>query len=152
MIVGAGSICFVLLLSACKPKQETTETGNTDPVITEPSIPELIVDPALDREQPNGKFNVTGLEINGDILSVALNYSGGCKEHEFKLYSDGKYAKSMPPQLTLWMQHIDNEDACRKLILDTLQFDITKARYENQSEVIIRMNNTKQTARYTYTK
>ena len=93
-------------------------------------IKNVIVDSNLDIATIGGALtNVDSLAIKGDVLSVFVNYSGGCKDHSFELYSNGMYAKSLPPKLTLFLKHTDNEDGCRSLINQELKFNISAVKY-----------------------
>ena len=87
----------------------------------------IIVDNNLDIQKLGGvATKIDSLGINGDVLSIFVNYGGGCKEHVFELYSDGTVAKSLPPIATLYLKHINNGDACRKLVMRELKFDISE--------------------------
>lgn len=131
--------------SVANPNTETAEV-----TIPMPEVEKLIVDEGFVPPRENGRFNVERMEMEGDRLLLAVSYSGGCEEHIFNLYSDGRYAKSYPPQLTLFLEHIDNNDRCRAMIQKELVFDITDAQYPGTSEVVIRLNNTEINTRYRY--
>jgi hypothetical protein len=91
----------------------------------------IIVDKTLDVQKLGGSATrIDSLEINGDILSIFVNYGGGCKEHIFELYSDGTYAKSLPPIATLYLKHINNNDGCRRLVIRELKFDISAIKFK----------------------
>ena len=145
---------FGLALASCKSNQAGGGTIATDTPPVEDSvsntIPTVTIDRSLDRLAPNDNFNVQSLTIEDSIFTVALTYSGGCKEHSFEMFSDGNYAKSWPPQLTLFLKHEGNEDHCRMMIVDTLRFDVSNVKYHKGNELILRMNNAKQTVRYIY--
>jgi iron only hydrogenase large subunit-like protein len=132
---------FVLVLMACHSKKATVkECDSNVPVsITTTEISSVIINPKVDFANMNTACRVDSLSINGDVLSVFVNYSGGCKLHLFELYTDGMYAKSLPPQVTIFLKHIDNGDACRELIMQELKFDISKLKYPNQHTVVVKL-------------
>jgi hypothetical protein len=77
--------------------------------------------------------------VNENILSVYVNYSGGCKPHVFDLVSNGMYSKSLPPQISVCLKHANNGDACRKLIMRELKFDISKLKYAGNKTVVVKL-------------
>ena len=126
-------ICLVfalsLLFAACHKKAMSasgaSSSANKASSKTTSEIKNVIVDPKLDIMNIGGAtVNVDSLAISGDILSVFVNYSGGCKEHSFDLYSNAMYAKSLPPKLKLFIKHSNNEDGCRELVNAELKFNI----------------------------
>ncbi len=125
------SLVFALsvLFSACHKKAMTasiaSSTTNKASSKTTTEIKSVIVDHKLDIMNIGGAtVNVDSLAISGDILSVFVNYSGGCKEHSFDLYSNAMYAKSLPPKLKLFLKHTNNDDGCRELVNAELKFNI----------------------------
>lgn len=149
------AIVAMIVLTQCKSKKDAasnsdSNSNTTTEVVPADTIPKVIVDPGFVNPDANGRFTIQSLSLTHDVLTLVVNYSGGCKEHKFELFSSGNYAKSVPPQLNLFLKHTDNEDHCRKLVVDTLRFDVTPTRYDGQQEVVLRFNNTKQTLRYQY--
>ena len=143
---------FVFLaLMACKPKQGSTETTEEFEFHVDPNaFPKVIVDPSYDRTQAVDPFNVEKMYMTDSILNIEINYSGGCKEHDFALYSDGNYSKSLPPQMTLHLAHDNHDDHCRSIEKKTLSFNIDAIKYKKHGELILRLNRTKETVRFTY--
>ncbi len=110
-----------------------------------PEIKKIIIDEKLDTLKIKGSpVNIENMAINGDELSLFVSYSGGCKQHVFELYANKKFDKSKSPKLTLYLKHIGNDDACRKLILRELKFDIAEIKYSDS--LLIRIND--QTIKY----
>lgn len=68
---------------------------------------------------------VGALGARGDKLVVPVSYSGGCAKHSFQLSWDGNVQKSNPPQVVLELSHDAHGDACRMLVEETLQFDLS---------------------------
>jgi hypothetical protein len=79
-------------------------------------------------------------DVEDGYLTTVVNYSGGCKEHKFAMFSNGMWAKSNPPQLNLFLHHNANEDNCRAFIYDTLRFDLTNAIYPGANQVLLKIN------------
>jgi hypothetical protein len=137
-----GLILVSVALGACHKKKQTGSSVDTPPAN------EVIIDAAADMSATGAAYKVDSIAVNGDILSVYVNYSGGCKDHVFELVSNGMYAKSLPPQLTLCLKHKNNEDMCRKLVMQELKFNIKKAQYKGGKTVMIKLS--EMSANYSY--
>ena len=86
-------------------------------------------------------FTVLDLRCSGDTLMVDVEYGGGCEKHEFTMVSNNLWLKSLPPQLTLYLEHKANNDMCRALIRKTLQFDLKEVRFPGGKEMRLFVNN-----------
>lgn len=141
-----------LLLSACGRKKAVanTQEETAEVTIPDPEVEPVIIDENFVPPRENADFEVEQMEMLGHELHLRVRYSGGCEEHDFNLYSDGRYAKSYPPQLTLFLEHIDNNDNCRAMIVKELVFDVRGIEYPGTSTLIIRLNNTDKTLQYKY--
>jgi hypothetical protein len=64
------------------------------------------------------------LSIINNTLKVKVGYSGGCKEHEFKLMWEGMFLESTPVQVELYLIHDSKGDKCEAYIQETLEFDL----------------------------
>lgn len=62
--------------------------------------------------------------ISGDMLTVKASHSGGCREHDFKLFMRPVFMESYPVQANLFLQHIDPDDPCDAIITEDVSFDI----------------------------
>ncbi len=152
--VGFGALFVaVLLLANCKNNKnavDNTESTETTTAKASPTIPQVTVQQGFVKPKENGRFTFRQINLTDSILTLVVNYSGGCKEHQFDLISGGVYAKSYPPQLTLFLSHVDSGDVCRQQIFDTLSYDVSNVQYPGAKELILRLNNTKETLRYQY--
>lgn len=63
--------------------------------------------------------------LKGDKLILDVVYGGGCRSHDFQLSWDGNILKSAPPQVILSLTHNGNQDPCRALLRERLQFDLS---------------------------
>lgn len=74
---------------------------------------------------PKGdELTISKSRVIGKQLKIDVSYSGGCKSHSFNLYWNGAYQESFPPQVRMKLVHNANNDACEKLVKETLVFDI----------------------------
>lgn len=67
--------------------------------------------------------------VKDSIMTIIVNYSGGCQTHEFDLIGSQFIQKSMPPQRGIRLINNANGDDCRELIHQTLYFNITDFQY-----------------------
>jgi hypothetical protein len=151
-IITAIAAALLISFSSCAKKKATAEVSQETVKVTipQPKSEKIIVDEGFIAPESNGRFNVDEMAINGSILELTVSYSGGCEEHIFKLYSDQMYMKSYPPQLNLFLEHIDNNDRCRAMIIKKLAFDLSGIEYPGTNELIINLNNTRLTVNYKY--
>jgi len=133
-------LASAVLFFSCHKKEmsgsakETTATTTASVSPSNPSATEIknvTVDPAADMVNTGAPYSVDSVGISGDILSVFVNYSGGCKDHSFELLSNGMFAKSLPPQVTVCLKHTNNDDACRKLVMQELKFNVSGIKYKS---------------------
>jgi hypothetical protein len=60
-----------------------------------------------------------------DILSAVVSYSGGCEKHEFTLAAVPSFTNTgSNPQTKLVLGHESNGDMCKKIVKETLYFDL----------------------------
>ncbi len=70
-------------------------------------------------------FETTVLQalLDGDVLTLEVQYSGGCVEHEFYLSTDGAFMESLPVQLATVLSN-PTEDACDGIERRSISFDL----------------------------
>lgn len=144
-------IIGVLMFSAChpKPKTETASAVKTAGLANPaPVIKEVTITPGANMSDIGNTYQLMGMEIKDDVLTLNVEYSGGCKEHTWELISNGSYAKSLPPQITVCLKHNNHEDACRRLTMGPISFNISKLKHAGNNELIIKCG--EQQASYKY--
>lgn len=141
------SFFLIFLLNSCKNQSKTTGDST---VMQAEAYPEVIVDQGYTNFKNKVLVTIKYMEIEDDILTLAISYSGGCAEHEFELISNGAYAKSYPPQLTLFLRHDDKEDRCRSIVDKKLNFNLKPVQYPGTGQVVLKFNNTKEYIHYNY--
>jgi hypothetical protein len=96
-------------------------------------------------------FTLNEARVEGDDLIVTVTYGGGCKDHVFQMHTKGQFMKSMPPQLSLYIEHENNDDNCRALKTETLVFDLKNCRNPSAKEVKLIINDDREKmVSYTY--
>jgi hypothetical protein len=151
LLILALPLALVQCKSLCSKKRVSEAT------VTEPSgtastnIP--IIDVRADYTWPGSTdpFTLNEVKVEGDNLMVTVTYGGGCKDHVFQMHSKGQFMKSLPPQLSLYLEHESNDDNCRALITETFNFDLKNCRNASAKEVKLIINdNREKMVSYTY--
>jgi hypothetical protein len=78
-----------------------------------------------DLNTESAAVDILSAEIKGTSIQLVVSYSGGCAEHSFRLIGSAVLTKSLPPQRSVKLIHTNNGDQCKKMITDTLLFDVT---------------------------
>lgn len=154
-------LCLCIFIAGCKSKEPTKSTKHTPDEINsaksssvginhKETAKDVIIERGFSAENKNNRMNILSATLNKDILKLIINYSGGCKEHDFNLYSTGLYAKSLPPQIQLHLIDSQDQDACRQLITDTLNFKLTNIKIPNTYKIIITVNEYEEKIEYVY--
>ncbi|GEM_PF-609187 len=116
----------------------------------ESKVQNVIVDPTY-MAKSTDNFTLLESNLHGDILTLLVQYGGGCETHAWALKTNGAYAKSLPPQITLNLEHNANGDMCRALLTDTLEFDLSAIKYPGTFQLMVKLKDfEKHTITYKY--
>jgi hypothetical protein len=140
------SFLFCSLLLSCKIGIKATKKSEVKVHEIELSRDYLI-------PKKNSPYEISNAYLNKSILSIVVNYSGGCQNHEWALKGSTSFLKSLPPKKGLFLEHKANGDVCRTFITDTINFDIEKVKYpgkESNYTVIIQLGNFNQNITFEY--
>ena len=110
-------IFALLIVYSCSLTNKKTST-------TKEAYPSIIVQQDYLPAKDNTPFTILDASINKDILSLIVQYGGGCKEHYFNLFTKGVFEDESSNRLRFFLEHNYNEDFCKKLVLDTLDFSL----------------------------
>lgn len=135
-------IIVLPVFSSCKTKKVNRQNSSE-------TLKELIVEKEFQFAEVK-TVSITAAEIEGDMLTLSLNYHGGKGIHSFDLYFDGIIMKSMPPQVNLFLKHTHTQENCEKLITETVSFDIKKLQMGKTGTVIIRLPGFNERLEYKY--
>ena len=130
-------------------KKKTEQTENT--------LIAIIIDSTLDttkKESNSDAFKILDAKIIGNYLHLNISYSGGCEKHSFKINGDLQLSKSLPPIRSVKLIHYGNNDACKKLIIENLEIDISDLAYkkEDGSEIYLSINGWTEKIHYVFKK
>jgi len=118
-LISLCSIVLVLLWS-CKSTQKSikstviTKEKNCEPLLKTEIITDI---------SGSDTFDLVQMSINGNCLNLVIGYDGGCGNTNLLLYYSSIDKSTIPAQLHLIPQFTDN-DPCRAIESDTLQFDL----------------------------
>ena len=137
-------LCFLTLLvaAACiaagcrgasghpdRRAPDSVGRGEVPPAQPEPPVP-VVFGPTADRQ--SDPFDLNSAAVSGDILTISVSYSGGCRNHVFLLTAADSFHESSPVQLSMVLTHDANEDPCEAYPTEQLRFDLTPIRERYQ--------------------
>lgn len=132
-----------LVLVQCKSKKEAAKPAE---VATRKEVEKGDPSKTLDIDNSyvwpgsTDPFRILSAEVTtADSLVLEVEYGGGCKEHVFKLITNGMLKKSMPPQCTLYIEHESNDDMCRAMLRQKLSFYIGNLA-KNGETIVVQLN------------
>jgi hypothetical protein len=87
--------------------------------------PISILTPEIKPGLYNDAFDIESLSVQGNTLILKVVYAGGCKTHDFDMYASSAIGESFPPVLFLTVSHNANNDMCKALLRETINFDLS---------------------------
>ncbi|MFC2100481.1 hypothetical protein ACFLRZ_01485 [Bacteroidota bacterium] len=103
----------------------------------------LILSPIIDQEyiyQDAETFTITDAVVIDKILHLNLSYSGGSGTHQFELIWNGRYLKTHPIQIPLFIKHtVQNEDSNEEKQI-SLKYDVSGILPSNEDLVYLKIN------------
>ena len=128
--------CLIVLLAAaclaagCRGGSvAVSSSGPTPPAHPEPPAAVTFGSTADLQSDP---FALNSASVTGNVLTISVSYSGGCRSHEFVLTVAESFQESSPVQLPMVLTHEDNDDPCEAYPTEQRRFDLTpvKERYQ----------------------
>jgi hypothetical protein len=100
----------------------------------------------------SAQTTITSVKLEGNILTLDVEYSGGCEDHSFEFIGSAAIMKSLPPKRAVQLVHNSNGDSCRELISETIKFDIRALAVTETSgsEIILLLDGVKEPIKYVY--
>ena len=104
------------------------------------------------KDVASDSITIIDAKIIGNKLHLNVSYSGGCKNHDFKIIGNSLISKSLPPIRSVKLIHYANDDKCKKLVLDNLIIDISELAYkkESGSEISLQLEGVKERLLFTF--
>ena len=93
----------------------------------------------LSQAYKSDSFTILDAHMDGNLMHLTVEYSGGCEVHSFEVLGSNAIMKSMPPQRAVLILHNANGDACRSLIVEQLTVDLSEFAYQQEdgSEIFL---------------
>jgi hypothetical protein len=85
-------------------------------------------------------FHIDSVYVSGDLLHIIVSYGGGCKKHQFTLFSTNGVYLSMPPQGDVFLGHNANGDMCEAYLTEELVFDLSPLMAANSTGMGLRLH------------
>ncbi len=81
-------------------------------------------------------FDFNSATIEGDTLTVAVSYGGGCETHTFTLLAEPEFDTEFPggPAIGFSIAHNANGDMCQRWVEESYHFDLTPIKQKYQAE------------------
>ena len=113
---------FILFwtVSSCKSSKKASAKEKGEKEMVEQLI---YYDQPLD-SLTTDMYIIDSVKIEGHILKVFVNYSGGCGDANFEMYYQPQKILVMPHRALLFLKLTDN-DPCRSIVTKELLFDLS---------------------------
>jgi len=121
-----------------KQVEETVPNNSTNDKLPSAILARVV---EMSKEFTSDPFTVLDAHIDGNLLHLTVQYSGGCGKHTFEVLGSAAIMKSLPPQRPVLIIHRNNGDNCRALITEELTVDISDFAYQKEegSEIYLIM-------------
>ncbi len=118
------AIIFIQCKNPIQITQEQRQTININSFVSEVAEPD---------------FTVKSAVLNGDVLTLVVEFKGSKYGNEFDLLWDGAFMKSLPPKVMLYPVHKTTEEGGSKSVEMTLLFglDVLREKSAGYSEIVI---------------
>ncbi len=143
----------VLLITIFSCATDKNLNSNKETLEISKSIQNKVIKATLgEKKSISAAFQITGVSINANIMTIDVNYSGGCDVHSFEMIGSLMMAKSLPPIRTIHLIHISNEDKCEKLIKEKILVDISDLSFKKEkgNEIFLTLEGWPEKIKYIY--
>ncbi len=72
------------------------------------------------------RLEILSASVEGDILKVEVQYSGGCIDHQFTMAARPWFMESLPVRMELYLYHEDGDDPCDAVMTEGLSFNLIR--------------------------
>lgn len=140
-------LSMTALFVACKSKQDSMNSEND---MQKDHV--HIVAEIGSTDEASSDLTINSVSVNGNEMMINLSYSGGCNEHEFKMYGNVNISKSLPPIRSIQLYHNNNGDSCKALITKDIHVDIKSLAYKQEkgSTIYLKLEGWKDRITYTF--
>jgi|GEM_PF-1069372 len=101
---------------------------------------ELIIDYDMElSEETDNNFEIYDVSMHDGKLYIYVRYRAGEVLDDFELVTNGLLTKTYPPLVPLVLKRNPSGTEGRKLVMEELIFDVSKARQWTEDQVIFRL-------------
>ena len=137
----------LLTTTSCGNKKNTSETSMSEE--RGQNVGQALIIDTSGSFDKGDAYQIKNASLEQDSLILTITHGGGCKDHEYTLYSNGALMKSLPPKLNLMLHHNGNDDYCRALIQKRLAFDLSAIK-NTSGKIILQIADYPTPLEYTY--
>lgn len=85
-------------------------------------------------------YTIKSVTLLDNIFTIEVTYKGGCGDHYFELVFNRMFAKSLPVQASLYLEHTSTNETCSEEITKTLRFFGDNVRHPQNKTVICKVH------------
>lgn len=123
-------------MSSCFSSKKNTENKSKNGSVKQ-MVKEMIFDRSFVWDEQYCGYKILSASLADSTLTISISYKGKSADDDFYLIFNGMFAKSLPAKATLYLkQDISGDKDFEK----TMQFNISKARYNKGEKTIIMLN------------
>lgn len=115
--------CIVIFLSLVGCDDEEKFSPSQDE-----SYSKVVLLEYLDEVDTWSEYEIRSEAMDGNILELCLEFSGGCEDHVFEIFAKNSFSESYPVQGWAKIIHDDLGDTCEALIRKCFKFDLEPLR------------------------
>ncbi|MCR9173498.1 MAG: hypothetical protein NXI10_13435 [bacterium] len=97
-------------------------------------------------------YTIKSVALEGTLLFMTVEYSGGCARHTFEFVGSPAVSKSLPPQRGVMLIHDNGGDQCESIVSRDIEIDISELAYkqESGSEIILNLEGYDEPLKFVY--
>ena len=118
------AIFAVLVAASCDGPKEML-VGGDEPTTVGATPIEIHPDDCSLFDLETDPVTIQEIGLSGDLLTITVEYSGGCDDHAFTLHAGPCFLESWPPQSEIYLVHDDPGDPCDAIVTEERVFDLT---------------------------
>ena len=118
----------------CLP--EPTSFGTTTTIINSQDEYDEILARIQSNELVSDPFELDSLYVENGLANIIVQFSGGCREHDFALVWSESMSLHNPPQVYAILLHEDNDDMCEAYPTEILEFDLNDNPFNYDAETM----------------
>lgn len=132
-----GSVVITSTTTTTTTSNSTTSTDSN----TKPQKPYRVKAKLGNSGIKTDTYYINSVRIEGNLLLMDIEYSGGCAEHKFEFIGSPAISKSLPPQRHVKLMHDNGDDMCESMVNRSIEIDISElaSSQTSGSEIILNL-------------